>query len=131
MIVVDASVLVPALGDDGEDGRGARARLRGERLAAPEVVDLEVASALRRHVRAGLLDRERGLRALGDLARMPLARAPHRPLLARIWALGDALTHYDAAYVALAEALGVVLLTADRKLARAAGAAGVTVELIR
>lgn len=121
MIVVDASVLVPALGDDADDGRRARDRLRGERLAAPEVVDLEVASALRRHVRAGRVDRERGLRALGDLARMPLARAPHRPLLARIWALGDVLTPYDAAYVALAEALGATLVTADRALARAHG----------
>lgn len=121
MIVVDASVLVPALGDDGEDGRGARARLRGERLAAPEVVDLEVASAVRRHVRSGRVDPGRGLRALGDLARMPLARAPHRPLLERIWALGDALTAYDAAYVALAEALGAALVTADGGLARAPG----------
>ncbi len=131
MIVVDPSMLMPALGDDGEHGRRARARLRGEGLTAPEVIDLEVISALRGQVRSGRLDRERALRAGADLVRMPLARTPHRPFLRRIWALRDALTPYDAAYVAVAEALGVTLLTADRKLGRAASAAGCAVELVR
>ena len=42
MIVVDASVLAVALGDDGTDGGRARDRLAGETLAAPELIDLEV-----------------------------------------------------------------------------------------
>jgi len=50
VIVVDASVLVTALGDDGPDGDHARARLRGERLSAPELVDLEVTSCLGAYV---------------------------------------------------------------------------------
>lgn len=131
MIVLDASVLVPALADDGEDGRRARIRLRGEAVTAPEVVDLEVASALRRGVSRGEVDRERGELALRDLARMPLVRASHRSLIGGIWALREALTPYDAAYVALAELLGVPLLTADRKLERAADACGCAVELVR
>lgn len=57
------------------------------------------------------------------------ARAPHQPLIGRIWELRDDLTPYDAAYVALAEALEAPLLTADRRLARAAGA-GCEVELL-
>ena len=52
---------------------------------------------------------------------LPIRRLPHAPLLPRIWALRDNLTAYDAAYVALAEAIGAPLLTADRKLARAPG----------
>ena len=48
VIVVDASVVAPALADDGDDGDRARAQLRGERLLAPELLDLEVVSALRR-----------------------------------------------------------------------------------
>ena len=56
MIVADASVLVVALADDGPDGYQAQARLRGERLTVPELADLEVASVLRRQMRAGLLD---------------------------------------------------------------------------
>ena len=121
MIVIDASVVASALGDDGADGEHARASLAGERLFAPELIDLEVASTWRRALRAGRLSNERALRALADLAALPLARAPHRPLMARIWELRDNLTLYDAAYVALAEALEARLLTADRRLARAPG----------
>jgi predicted nucleic acid-binding protein len=43
MVVVDASVLVTALADDGDDGDRARGRLHAEVLAAPERIDLEVA----------------------------------------------------------------------------------------
>ena len=63
----------------------------------------------------------RGSQALADLAALPLARAPHAPLMPRIWELRDNLTVYDAAYVALAEALSAPLLTADRKLTQATG----------
>jgi predicted nucleic acid-binding protein len=121
VIVVDASVLATALGDDGPDGDRARARLRGERLSAPELVDLEVASVLRRQVQGGEVDIRRAALALADLAALPLRRAPHRPLLARCWELRDNLTVYDASYVALAEALEVTLLTGDGRLARAPG----------
>ncbi len=121
MLVVDASVLVVALADDGTDGDSARARLRGERLAIPELADLEVASVLRRQIRAGALDNRRAGLALDDLAALPAQRAPHRPLLARCWELRDNLTIYDAAYVALAEAMHAALLTGDRRLARATG----------
>jgi predicted nucleic acid-binding protein len=117
VIVVDASVLASALGDDAADGDSARARLRGEDLAAPEIIDLEVASVWRRT----LHDQRRASLALSDLADLPLRRAPHLPLLTRCWALRHNLTPYDAAYVALAEALGVALVTADRRLARASG----------
>ncbi len=121
VLVVDASVVVVALADDGRDGDQLRARLRGERLAAPELVDLEVASVLRRQVRAAAIDTRRAELALADLAAMPLQRAPHSPLVARCWSLRDNLTTYDAAYVALAEALQADLLTGDSRLAKAPG----------
>ena len=121
MIVVDASVLAPALADDDADGDRARARLRGERLVAPELVDLEVVSVLRRAARAGRLEERRSAQALADLATLPLRRVAHLPLLPRVWELRDNLTAYDATYVALAEVLGVFLLTADGPLKRAAG----------
>jgi predicted nucleic acid-binding protein len=121
VIVVDASVLVVALADDGTDGDAARARLRGERLVAPELIDLEVGSVLRRHAVAGQIDDRRAKIALQDLVAMPLQRARHVELLGRCWELRTNLTFYDAAYVALAEALRTTLLTSDRKLARAPG----------
>ena len=121
MIVVDASVLAVALADDGSDGDHVRDRLREQGLAAPELIDLEVTSVLRRRAHAGSLDQRRAALALRDLRDLPLHRAPHLPFLPRCWELRDNLTPYDAAYVALAEVLEVVLLTADRRLAGAPG----------
>lgn len=121
MLVVDASVLVVALADDGPDGDQARARLRGERLVLPELADLEIVSVLRRQIRAGAIDTRRAGLALEDLTALPARRAPHRPLLARCWELRDNLTVYDAAYIALAEAMQATLLTGDRRLAAASG----------
>jgi Predicted nucleic acid-binding protein, contains PIN domain len=121
VIVVDASVLAVALADDGQDGDNARRRLRGESLAAPELVDLEVASVLRRQLRQGDLNDRRAAQALADLVDVPLERASHRPLLGRCWELRGNLTVYDAAYVALAEALGTTLLTSDARLSRSTG----------
>jgi predicted nucleic acid-binding protein len=121
VIVVDASVLATALGDDGTDGRHARERLADETLVAPELVDLEVVSVWRRHVAAKLMPARRAASAVADLANLPLRRSSHQPLLHRIWELRHVVTPYDAAYIALAEALGVVLLTADARLSRASG----------
>ena len=122
MIVVDASVLVVALGDDADDGDLARARLRGEDFSAPELIDLEVGSALRRLLATGKLDRRRAELALGDLVELPLRRGAHRPLVARCWQLRENCTFYDAAYVALAELLEAPLVTADMRLAAIPGA---------
>jgi len=121
MIVIDASVLVVALAEDGDDGRQKRELLDGEELHAPEVVDLEVASYVRRACHTGLIAPRRAIQALADLALMPIERVAHTPLLSRVWDLRENLTPYDAVYVALAETLGARLLTADARLARAPG----------
>jgi len=121
VIVVDASVLAVALGDDGTDGQHARERLAGETLFAPELVDLEVVSVWRRHVTARLMPARRAASAVTDLADLPLRRSSHQSFLHRIWELRHVVTPYDAAYIALAEALDVVLVTADARLSRASG----------
>lgn len=121
MIVVDASVIVTALGDDGPDGDKARRRLRDERLTAPHVIDLEVISAWRSMAAAGDIDERRADFAISDLQALRLDRVGHEPLLRRCWELRANLTVYDAAYVALAERLETTLLTADGKLSNAPG----------
>lgn len=119
--MVDASVLATAIVDDGDSGAQVRARLRGEVTTAPELIDAEVASVLRRHARSGALASDRAEAALSDLVGYPLTRVRHRPLLGRAWELRANVTVYDGLYVALAELLGVVLLTADARLSRAPG----------
>jgi predicted nucleic acid-binding protein len=121
VIVVDASVLAVALGDDGSDGRRARERLADETLVAPELVDLEVVSVWRRQVAAKLMPARRAAAALADLSDLPVRRSSHHPLLGRIWELRHVATPYDAAYIALAEGLDVVLVTSDARLSRASG----------
>lgn len=90
-----------------------------ESLHAPELLDLEVAQALRRFERAEILDAARAANALQDLADLPLERYSHRLLLPRAWELRPNLTVYDAVYVALAELLEAPLLTGDASLAKA------------
>jgi predicted nucleic acid-binding protein len=130
VIVVDASVVGPALINDAPYGDHARRRIRNERVFVPALIDLEVLSMLKGWSRAGRLDKRRAREAVADFLTMRLRRMPHAGLLPRIWDLRDKLAVYDAAYVALAEAIGVPLLTADRAIARTPGLA-CEVELIR
>ena len=120
-MVIDASVLGPALIDDSGDGGRAREAMAGEQLCAPHFIDCEVASVVRRARHRGEVYEQRARQALADLSQIPLERFAHTHLLDRIWALHATLTPYDAAYVALAELLGAPLLTADRRLARSPG----------
>jgi len=117
VIVVDASAILEVLLRTPDGARVAeRLFTPGETLHAPHLLDLEVAQVLRRYALAGELDSSRGLEALEDLADLPLIRYPHDLLLPRIWELRRNLTAYDAAYVALAEALAAPLLTRDAAL---------------
>jgi len=121
VLVVDASALASALIDDGDDGQAARAALDGAPLFAPELIDIEIASAWRRQLLADRLTPNRIEPALSMLATIDLIRTPHAPLMRRVWELRENVTPYDAAYVALAEALAAPLVTADARLAAAPG----------
>ena len=68
----------------------------------------------------GEIDEARGEAAIEDLLAFPVRRYPHDLFLLRVWALRANLTAYDAAYVALAEALDAELVTRDRRLEAAA-----------
>jgi predicted nucleic acid-binding protein len=119
--VVDANVLVFALVADGPIGNRARRALRASELAAPELLDLEVAETLRKLVSTRQVAQQRASAALADLVRSPVERFAHSKALSRCWELRHNVTMYDAAYVALAEALDAALVTTDRRLARSSG----------
>lgn len=120
-LVADASVVAPALIDDGSAGELARTALAGHALLAPELLDLEVVSVLRRLRRADEIDDRRADLALADLMAIPIRRVSHGRLVVRCYQLRGNLSAYDAAYAALAEMLDVRLLTADARLAASPG----------
>ena len=120
-IVVDSSVVVAALVDDGLDGSWARGGLRGNVLAAPAHLHVEVSNVLRRAVLARRLGRDAAALAHRDLVQLPVTTFPFEPLGDRVWELHPTVTAYDAAFVALAEELGAPLWTLDRRLADASG----------
>jgi predicted nucleic acid-binding protein len=124
MIVVDASVLANVIGDDGADGQRARREVRaaGE-LAAPDLVDPETVSVLRKRWRAGTISDDRFALGVRDLEDLDLDRYPALRFMRRAWELRANVTPYDATYVALAEILGCELWTADQRLAKAPGPA--------
>jgi predicted nucleic acid-binding protein len=98
-------------------------------VAIPHLCSVETASVLRSLVRGGKVEPGRAAGLLADVADLPLVRYSHEPLLLRIWELRENLTAYDAAYVALAEAVRATLVTCDARLGRAP-LTGVTVEVI-
>ncbi|MCD0446597.1 type II toxin-antitoxin system VapC family toxin [Glycomyces sp. A-F 0318] len=121
MIIVDASVLAPAVASLTEADTRLRKELGQHELAAPAHVNLEVMSILRKYCRRNVLTEERAGLALFDLKELSIERVPSEALEIRIWELRHNVTPYDAAYVALAERFGAELWTFDKRLANAPG----------
>lgn len=122
MMVIDASVLANALGDDGDDGRQARAALgNAVEFVAPDLINVETTAVLRKRWLAGTVTDSRFSLAVDDLKRLDFERVPTLLLTRRAFELRANVSAYDASYVALAEALECELLTGDRRLAGAPG----------
>ena len=72
MFVVDASVIAPVVADGGPDGDAFRARLRGQTIAGPDLLRVEVISVIRRFTLGGLLTVAQAGRAIDDLIDLPI-----------------------------------------------------------
>lgn len=92
-------------------------------IHAPHLIDVEVAHVLRRYTLRGLLSAARCERALNQWRGLDVERYSHESFLDRMWQLRHNVSAYDAAYVALTEALATVLVTGDGRLLRAPGLA--------
>ena len=114
-VVIDASALVEVLAGAAPDP-GLRKRVLSSELAAPDLINVEVMSVLRKLGRAGSIGADQADRTAWWLAQAPIATFGHRTLAARVWELRPALQSYGAVYVALAEELDVPLVTCDARL---------------
>ena len=125
MPVLDASVVAEML-TAGKHEEVAKARIFGAEKAlwAPELLDAEVGSVMRRAVRQGK-DADQAVQSLGELRRLPIHRVSHERLAQFAWLLRDNVSFYDGLYVALAQLMEQPLWTFDRRLART----GVDVEV--
>ena len=104
--------------------------IEGESLLAPELLDAEVLSVLRRAVLRRQLTEQRALLAIEDLMDWAIDRIPHAALVWSAWQYRNNVSAYDAFYVAAARLSDASLLTADGPLARAPSL-GIAVENIR
>lgn len=118
--MVDASVAIDLIARFRPEPIEAQIWAPGTRLAAPELIDVEVLHALRQLERGNRIPASRAA-LVEELQALPMRRFRHASLLAGIWSLRDRLTAYDAAYVTLARLLGATLITRDERLARASG----------
>ena len=120
-VVVDASVVVAALVDNGPDGQWADDIILSGPLAAPHLLPVEVANVLRRAAGTGDISGDVATLAHGDLGDVRLDLYDYESCAARVWELRENLSAYDAWYVALAELLEAPLASLDLRLARSAG----------
>ena len=129
MIVLDASAAVEWL-LGRPHGEAVERRLVGaSSIHAPHLLAIEVAQVVRRFTLTGALAADRGEQALLDFSALGVMGHEHEPLLRLVWSMRFNLTAYDAAYVALALALDVPLVTLDRRIAEAPGH-GAEIDLI-
>lgn len=129
MLVLDASAAVDLLLRTPR-GRRVAEQVRSADVAAPELLDVEVCSAVARLQRAGAVARGAADDAVRRLAAMPVRRLPHLLLLPAAWQLRGRVRVTDAFYVACAQLTSGALLTCDARLA-AAPVPGVAVTVVR
>lgn len=120
-LVCDASAIVTVLLDSGDYGNWLARRLTAAELCAPALLPFECSNVIRRHALGELISSDQAAQAHADLLDLPIDLFPYEALAQRVWQLRGNLTSYDAAYVALAEALDAPLITMDRRFAGAPG----------
>ena len=107
---------------DSDKARQLRAEYQQQihELLAPDVFPIEVAHALARSERRGIITPAEGPMFLADILASQPNLHPYVPLLWRAYAIASQarIGVYDCLYVALAEREGCKLVTADDRLVR-------------
>jgi predicted nucleic acid-binding protein len=126
-IVVDNSALielvVTGMGSPGgrRADRGLVKRLTLSTGYAPEVIDAEALTVLRKFLARKEISDDHASTVMRRVMDAPIARISHRPLLADAWRMRHSVGGADALYLALAERLDAPLITCDKRLANSNG----------
>lgn len=124
--ILDASVLSSAVFPEVQSAR-ARAWLTTDAVfLAPDLLLVEMASIAAKKVRRGVIDRGQAQVALDQVGDLITQAIPSRDYFKRAYALAEehGFSAYDGLYLALAEARGAPVLTADMKLVQRASDVG-------
>ena len=119
MIVADASLISYFWIEQTRSEAARRVRRRDAAWTVPRLWRSEFHSILRRHMNTGLMSHEEAL-WFSEKAGQDLHDAEHEVNAPDVLRLVDQTGHsaYDCEYAALAQTLGVTLVTGDRALAR-------------
>ena len=121
ILIVDVSLVVSALIDNGPDGQWDEEALIQHQLCAPHLMPIEVANILRRAALAGDISQDSAGLAHQALLSLRCELFDYELMAEWVWALRANVTAYDACYIALAETLDTELATLDRAMSRASG----------
>jgi predicted nucleic acid-binding protein len=119
-VIVDASVAIKwAIEEPSHHVARELIRL-AEQLTAPDIIHAEVANVCRKKVRRGELDRGQGALVLTTMQAIIPAFKPTAAYAERAFSMALALDHhaYDCFYLAQAEAVSGIMVTADWRLWR-------------
>jgi predicted nucleic acid-binding protein len=118
--VVDASVIIKWFVPENDYAAARAMRTAETKLAAPDLLFLEVSNIVWKIVRRGEMPAARAIEIIEEIAAAPFVTFSDQSLARDALELGIAtgLTTYDASYVALATRLDKILITADEKLVR-------------
>jgi predicted nucleic acid-binding protein len=119
-LVIDASVAIKWFLAENLHEEARRLLTRGDRLHAPDLLPVEMANAAWKKARRKEIDRRQASEiALAHRDGVPALR-PSADFIDRALQVAFELDHpvYDCVYLACAEAVGGVLVTADERLCR-------------
>ncbi|HEX4181342.1 MAG TPA: type II toxin-antitoxin system VapC family toxin [Caulobacteraceae bacterium] len=127
-IIVDASVAAKLYFTEELSDEAESALKLATALIAPDLLFIEIASVAAQRVRRGTATLEVASRAVSLVRGLLDEAVPIADLIQRAFELSSehGVSAYDGSYLALAEARGLRVLTADLRLVRRAEASGLS-----
>ena len=130
-IIVDASVAVKWTIEEPSHHVARDLINLAEQLTAPDIIHAEVANVCRKKIRRGELDRAQGILVLATMQAIIPSFEPTAAYAERAFTIALSLDHhaYDCFYLAQAEPMNGVVVTADLRLWRKVEASPLSIDV--